>query len=223
MYKDDGISHTGRRQRLRERVLRGGSEGMTDRELLEFLLGYALPRQDVNPLGHRLADAFGSLDGVLHASKDSLLKIHGVGENTADFLAAYGEVIDAVIRGSASGKNLTKEAFFSRAEELMKEFKGPALAVMSASRSGSGCFVHDWPRANPEGGARWLITAASRLNTNKLAMIWKRSDRSAALSASDRRELAHLKTLLSPAGIYIQKMYLLNEAGERYEEPVDNF
>ena len=84
--------HAGHRSRLRETFLQKGIEGMADHQVLEMLLTYALPRVDVNPLGHRLLDRFGSLEQVLSARPDQLKQVQGVGESAAVFLSLLGEV-----------------------------------------------------------------------------------------------------------------------------------
>lgn len=57
----------GHRQRLRERFLESGAEGMPDYELLELLLFFSIRYIDVKPLAKRLLAEFGSLGGVLAA------------------------------------------------------------------------------------------------------------------------------------------------------------
>jgi hypothetical protein len=42
--------HSGHRERLRERFLKGGAEAMPDYEMLELVLFAALPRRDTKPL-----------------------------------------------------------------------------------------------------------------------------------------------------------------------------
>lgn len=48
----------GHRQRLRERFMATGGEGMPDYELLEMVLFIAIPRGDVKPLAKLLIDEF---------------------------------------------------------------------------------------------------------------------------------------------------------------------
>ena len=57
--------HDGHRERMKARFREHGAEQFEDHQLLELLLFYALPRQDVNPLAHALLDHFGSLDNLL--------------------------------------------------------------------------------------------------------------------------------------------------------------
>ena len=51
--------HEGHRKRLRQRARATQLEGFQPHEVLELLLTYAIPRQDVNPLAHALIDRFG--------------------------------------------------------------------------------------------------------------------------------------------------------------------
>ena len=75
--------HSGHRQRLKERYLREGLDGFTEVQILELLLFYGIPRQDTNPIAHRLIERFGSLAKVLDASVDKLMEVDGVKEHAA--------------------------------------------------------------------------------------------------------------------------------------------
>lgn len=78
--------HALHRQRIRTRIAKTGFEGLHDHEIIEFLLFFAIPRGDVNPIAHALVDRFGSLSGVLEASVPELQSIKGIGETSALFL-----------------------------------------------------------------------------------------------------------------------------------------
>jgi DNA repair protein RadC len=73
----------GHRDRLRERFLKSGAEGLQDYELLEMILFAAIPRRDVKPLAKQLLKEFGSLSGVMCAGISDLQKIKGLSENSA--------------------------------------------------------------------------------------------------------------------------------------------
>ncbi len=96
--------HKGHRGRLRDAYLARGLEGMADHNVLELLLTYAIPRQDVNPLAHRLMDAFGSLDSVLSADPQTLMRVEGVGESTAVFLNLMRSVSRRVLMDTFSDR-----------------------------------------------------------------------------------------------------------------------
>jgi DNA repair protein RadC len=64
--------HSNHRKRMRNRYYKAylsGSavDGFADHEILEMFLFYAIPRQDTNPIAHRLMREFGSLNGVFSA------------------------------------------------------------------------------------------------------------------------------------------------------------
>ncbi len=69
----------GHRERLRARLLAGGDDGFHDYELLEYLLGLAIPRRDTKPLAKRLLDEFGGLPALLAASPAELARLDGLG------------------------------------------------------------------------------------------------------------------------------------------------
>ena len=83
MVEKNKSIHAGHRERLRNRLRGEGLTSFSEHEVLELLLTYAIPRQDVNPLAHELIDHFGSLSAVLEADTRELMKVKGVGENTA--------------------------------------------------------------------------------------------------------------------------------------------
>lgn len=69
----------GHRQRLRERFLRAGLDGLLDYEAMELLLTYAVPRRDMKPIAKELLEAYGSIEKLLDASSTELLEHHGIG------------------------------------------------------------------------------------------------------------------------------------------------
>ena len=100
----DSRAHGGHRGRMRQRVQSNGFEGLEPHEIIEFLLFYAIPRQDVNELAHRLIDRFGSVQGVLRAELPELESVPGVGAKTARWLALVGEAAAASATLSAEDR-----------------------------------------------------------------------------------------------------------------------
>ena len=64
--------HEGHRSRKKEQFRAHGLDAFADHEVLELLLYYAVPRQDTNPIAHRLMEKFGSLDAVFAADRAAL-------------------------------------------------------------------------------------------------------------------------------------------------------
>lgn len=78
--------HAGHRARMRQRFLKEGLDNFQPHEVLELLLFYTRPQGNTNPLGHALINRFGSLSQVMDASYEELIRVPGVGEQTAVFL-----------------------------------------------------------------------------------------------------------------------------------------
>lgn len=68
------------RARLRSRFMEAGAGAMPDYELLELVLFRAIPRRDVKPLARLLLETFGDFNRIISASRERLMRIHGVGD-----------------------------------------------------------------------------------------------------------------------------------------------
>jgi hypothetical protein len=89
---------TGHRERLRGRFLAGEETALAEESLLELLLTYAIPRQDVAPLARCLLEQFGNLAAVLAADPADLKSCPGIKENTLALLK-----LAAHLRGLPTG------------------------------------------------------------------------------------------------------------------------
>ena len=105
----DSKAHGGHRSRMRQRVQSKGFEALEPHEIIEFLLFYAIPRQDVNELAHRLIDRFGNVHAVLSAGIPELESVPGVGARTARWLALVGEATAACGSLSAADRPQLKD------------------------------------------------------------------------------------------------------------------
>ncbi|MEG3145422.1 DNA repair protein RadC [Sphingomonas sp. RT2P30] len=74
--------HLGHRARLRQRLVETGGDGMPDYELIEYLLGLAIPRRDTKPLAKALLKEFGGIGGLLAANAEALGRIKGMGDTS---------------------------------------------------------------------------------------------------------------------------------------------
>lgn len=79
-------SHTGHRNRLKQRLSSAGADSFLDHEFLEVLLTYSIPRKDTKTLSWTLLKHFGSIAGVLDAPESALCSVNGIGPSTARFL-----------------------------------------------------------------------------------------------------------------------------------------
>lgn len=86
--------HDGHRERLKGQFLAHGLDGLTDVNVLELLLFFAIPRRDTNELAHALLDRFGSLEAIFDASESELESVPQIGKNAATLI----RLLPAVMR-----------------------------------------------------------------------------------------------------------------------------
>ncbi len=82
--------YIGHRKRLRER-LHWDPASLQDYEILELILGYALPRKDTKPLAKALMERYPSFKDLLAANPKDLESIHGIGPGITTFLKLWSE------------------------------------------------------------------------------------------------------------------------------------
>jgi DNA repair protein RadC len=91
--KTEAQIHSGHRERLKNRFLAEGFDNFEPHAILEMILFYSVPRRDTNPIAHRLLDYFGgSLNSVFDAPIEELIKVDGIGINTATLIKMFPEV-----------------------------------------------------------------------------------------------------------------------------------
>ena len=91
-------SHSGHRDRLRQRFLKRGPGALADYEMLELLLFQAIPRRDTKSIAKALIARFGSYAAVLRAEVDALVQVDGVREVTAVALRAVADAAERLAR-----------------------------------------------------------------------------------------------------------------------------
>jgi len=96
---DDQPDHVGHRERLRDRVLAGGTEPLADYELLELILFRAIARRDVKPLAKSLIARFGSFGEVIAADSGRLAEIEGM---SAGAISEF-KIVEAAAQRFAKG------------------------------------------------------------------------------------------------------------------------
>ena len=82
---------SGHRARLRKKFLDGQ---LTEYELLELLLTYAIPRRDVRTLSRQLYKKYGTIHHLLSAPMESLMENEGIKENTATFFKVIHKLME---------------------------------------------------------------------------------------------------------------------------------
>jgi DNA repair protein RadC len=82
--------YLGHRQRLKQRFQDDPAQ-LADYEILEMILGYALPRRDTKPVAKALLDRFGSLKSLFAAKPHEIRAVQGVGPGIELFWGLWRE------------------------------------------------------------------------------------------------------------------------------------
>lgn len=115
--------HEGHRGRLLDSYYSAGLEGLSQVEILELILTFAISRRDVNPVAHALLDRFRSFHAVLETPLPVLCQVEGMTRRAAALLHLIPELWAEydLDRTSTDHPHDTTEAL---AELLVPRFRG---------------------------------------------------------------------------------------------------
>ena len=214
--KKPGGVHQGHRQRVKTEFMARGLAGMPDHRALELLLFFAIPQGDVNPLAHDLVEQFGSLAGVFTATREQLMGVKGVGENTATLIhlmpALAGRYLEE--RSSFSGqltdswqfKDLLMPLFFgARNEMVYLVCMDSKQKLITCRKLGEG--VPD--RVDVTG--RQVVEAALACGATRVALAHNHVSGIALCSAQDVQTTRHLSQLLNQVGVCLVDHFVIAE------------
>ena len=167
--------YLGHRQRLRERLLEGGTDPLPDYELLEFLLYSARPQDDTKPLAKELIKHFGGFAGVLSADRAALADF-GLKDPTIAALLAVREAAARMLRSELIAKPVLSnwqalidycnaQFGFTAAEEFHLLFLDRKNALLKDERQQQGTVDHTpvYPRE--------VVKRALELNASAIIMV----------------------------------------------------
>jgi len=168
--------YLGHRERLRERLLEGGTDAVPDYELLEFLLYSAQPRRDTKPLAKALMARFGGLAGVLGADREALKAVPGMGDASVAALLAVRAAAARVLKSEVKERGVisswqalidycTAQAGFAEIEEFRLLFLDRKNALIRDERQQRGTVDHTpvYPRE--------VVKRALELGASALIMV----------------------------------------------------
>ncbi len=136
--------HAGRRKKLRERFLANGLDNFNECEVLEFALGFCIPRQDTNPAAHSLIDHFGTLQAVMNAEPADLAKAYGIGEQAAVFLHFVKSMTTYLAKHRANQvKIATPEDAMKHLAPLMRSYAVEQFVVVCLDTAGKVIKIHN--------------------------------------------------------------------------------
>lgn len=197
--------HDGHRKRVREAFLKRDIASMPDHEILEILLFYSNPRKDTNELAHRLISNFGSLEGVLGAPFEELIKVSGVGENTAALLVLVSRLSLVYVERLGGKKDYRSKDDIIKS--LCIRYKGESKEnVLAVLYDKSGKYINTVKIS--DGGIdsasfkpRELAEAALRCNATRVILAHNHPQGFAVPSAADVQTTKDVRAILLPLDI----------------------
>lgn len=137
--------HLGRREKLRNRFVREGLLSFSESEVLEFALGFCIPRLDTNPVAHRLLNKFGTLKNVLDATPTILRTVGGVGESATVFLSFLKYLTQYLTMRNLQGakiKSISDALNYFR--PLMETYTTEQFMMVCLSKDGTILLMDTW-------------------------------------------------------------------------------
>lgn len=158
---------------MRARFSESGFDSYQPHEMLEQLLFGSYTCGNTNALAHDLLQRFGTLEGVLNASRDELTTVSGIGEKSAEVILSVRETVTGSIRRQLTGMKLTRE---------------------------NVPFLADWfLGSHPEGKVCWIECDEDRQMVNITAETLPAPDRESLLAFGERMQ-GKCGILLAPFG-----------------------
>ena len=142
--------HDGHRKKMRARFLETGLDAFADHEALELLLYYAIPRKDTNGIAHELMNRYGTLEAVLSAPAEDLMRVEGIGEQAAVLLKLVPKVVqkarlsankDTILNSTERAGSFLLERFRGEKNEVIYQLcldkKGKLLSCRRLNEGGA--------------------------------------------------------------------------------------
>ena len=200
--------HEGHRERMRRQMKTSGMDSLSDVQVLEVALYYAIARRDTNEIAHALLRRFGSLSGVLEAPRAELLKIDGVGESAADLLLLFIQMERRHLMDRA-GRQTILDTTYKCAQYLMPRFIGEQEEVVYLLCLDAKCKALDCVLIHRGGvnvasiAARKVVKVALDANATSVVLAHNHPSGLALPSPEDRQTTLVLKAALEAVGIVL--------------------
>lgn len=200
--------HEGHRERMRRQMKTSSMDSLSDVQVLEVALYYAIARRDTNEIAHALLRRFGSLSGVLEAPRAELLKIDGVGESAADLLLLFIQMERRHLMDRA-GRQTILDTTYKCAQYLMPRFIGEQeevvyLLCLDAKCKALDCsLIHRGAVNMTAISVRKIVKAALDHNATSVVVAHNHPSGLALPSREDRATTLALKAALDAVDVVL--------------------
>ncbi len=217
--------HDGHRKRMKAKLAAHGQRIFDTYELLEMLLYYVIPYKDTNPISKRLLAAFGSLDGVLSASREQLLSVSGIGESACSLISDVNE-LSYILGAEILPDNVAMNSYEKIGEHLLEHFKdktGYNVAMMMFDNNMNHIATYDvagkdYDNSSIQPGP--FVECAIKQKAAVVITAHNHPYGPAFPSQGDRATNSLLKSGFEAVGITFLNHYLIS--GDRYYSIADN-
>lgn len=103
--------HSKHRERMRAKYRKAGLDAFHDHEVLEILLYYCYPRQDTNPMAHKILKEFKTLQNLFEANTETIMARIGCTEKVAVLLSLMPAVAKRYLQSKWQDKIFLTDAF----------------------------------------------------------------------------------------------------------------
>jgi len=199
--------HDKHRQRLIKRFLEEGLDSFSPHNVLELLLFFSIPRVDTNETAHRLMETFGSIAGVLEAPYEDLLKVQGVGPNTATLLKLIPQLSrrylsekndDICLNSSEKAGQYLLPRYIGRREETVF-----MVCIDSKCRALNTTLLHEGSVNSAEVNLRKIVATALQYNAAGIILAHNHPGGVALPSPEDLATTERIRATLEPVGIQL--------------------
>lgn len=200
--------HENHRARMQERVARYGMESLAEHEVLEYLLYLSIPRQDTNPLAHRLIDHFGSFCRVMEATPQELMQVKGIGPRSAQLISdimEFGRYYAVKKRKKLAMLDTTANAV-EYVKPLFLGLQNEVLYVILMDNASHPLFDLKAAEGVPNHvsiDTRKLLRDVLRSNATSAILAHNHPTGPALPSKADQMTTLQIMQLLAPAGVSI--------------------
>lgn len=198
--------YVGHRQRLRERFL-DGPKGLQDYELLELVLGLAIPRRDVKPLAKQLLKEFGDLWSLVRAP-DARLEQLELSEGVRVALRSIGELAERGLKAQVMNKPVLSSwenllAYCQAAMGAEREEQFRLLFLDNKNQLMADEVQHTGTVNHTAAYPREVIKRALDLGASALILVHNHPSGDPTPSAADIKLTKDIVTAATPLGIRI--------------------
>ena len=213
--------HSGHRKRVKANVIKNGFSQLEEHKLLELMLFYSIPREDTNELAHKLINHFGSFEKVFKADIRHLMKVDGVGENTAILIAAMGEAFYRISKAKPIRKKVYKstEDLKNLAVSLLQGEQNEKVVVLcfdETKRLKRHVIISEGDKVSSEFDMKMVIKQLMDTEASFAVLAHNHPDSSAEPSASDIDSTRMLCVTLRKIGYALADHIIVGENGEAY-------